>query len=220
MIYLNTNARHEKLLKRTSPSKPILKPNNMVTELYTGQKLSSTHYKWFEYAGQIALESDLLFKLGCVATYAGKMIACGCNNHNNYSKYDNMCDYSCSCHAEINVIRKCLKLIGEEKMKRVNLYVARMDSKQNFQNSAPCYDCTLEIKRLKIKNIIFKDDICVRIMNPVHYNNEHRTFGYYYLKKNIPENSIRYKRRYYRRRSKCKCHRPSHYPYDNQYIEG
>tara|TARA_Y100001970_G_C14246533_1_gene868670 strand:- start:3267 stop:3764 length:498 start_codon:yes stop_codon:yes gene_type:complete len=147
--------------------------------------MSSKHYKWFEYAGVIANQSTLLFKLGCVATYGGKMIASGCNNHNNYSKHDHLCDSSCTCHAEINVIRKCLKLIGEEKMKKVNLYVARMDSKNNFQNSAPCYDCLREIKRLKIKNIIFKDDFCVKIMKPLNYNNEHRTFGHYYLKRII-----------------------------------
>lgn len=155
--------------------------------------ISAKHHKWFEYAGCIAVESKMLFKLGCVATYGGKMIASGCNNYNNYSKHDDLCKYSCSCHAEINVIRKCLRKIGNEKMKRVNLYVARIDSNNNFKNSAPCNDCLREIKKLKIKNIIFKDDICVKIMNPLNYNNEHKTFGHYYLKK-IIENEEIYKK--------------------------
>ena len=156
--------------------------------------ISSTHHKWFEYAGSISLESNLLFKVGCVATHGGKMIASGCNNYNNYSRHDNLCQFSCSCHAEINVIRKCLKKIGREKMKRVNLYVARIDNKNNFQNSAPCYDCLREIKKLKIKNIIFKDDISIKIMNPLKYNNEHRTFGHYYLKRVIDDKNKKIKK--------------------------
>ena len=151
------------------------------------KSLSSKHYKWFEKAGLIAQESDMLFKLGCVATYSGKYIASGCNNHNCYSKHDNFCDFTCSCHAEINVIRKCLKLLGEQKMKKVNLYVARIDNQNNFQNSAPCYQCLQQIKRFKIKNIIFKDDLCIKIMNPLNYNTEHKTFGYYYLKRSLDQ---------------------------------
>ena len=30
------------------------------------------HYKWFEYAGLKAQESNMLFRLGTVATYGGK----------------------------------------------------------------------------------------------------------------------------------------------------
>ena len=153
------------------------------------RELSLKHYKWFEYAGLKAQESNMLFRLGCVATYGGKIIASGCNSKNTYSRKDDFCKYSCSCHAEICVIRKCLKLIGKEKMKRVNLYVARMDSSNNFQNSAPCYDCLKEIKKLRIKNIIFKDDISIKIMNPLSFENQHRTFGYFYLKRIIHNNN-------------------------------
>ena len=163
--------------------------------------ISSTHHKWFEYAGCIALESNLLFRLGCVATYGGKMIASGSNNYNNYSKHDNLSEFSCSCHAEINVIRKCIKRIGVEKMKRVNLYVARIDNKNNFQNSAPCFHCLREIKKLKIKNIIFKDDICIQKVNPIYYNNEHKTFGHYYLKKMIDNEKNKSKKKSKRKNS-------------------
>tara|TARA_X000000950_G_scaffold289266_1_gene411422 strand:- start:3126 stop:3719 length:594 start_codon:yes stop_codon:yes gene_type:complete len=146
------------------------------------KEITQTHNKWFEYAGLIAQTSDMLFRLGCVSTFGGKMIAYGCNTKNTYSRNDNFCDFSCSCHAEITVIRKTIKILGEDKMKKVNLYVARMDSNNKFQNSAPCFDCMRQIKRLKIKNIIFKDDISIKIVNPVYYDTEHRTFGYYYLK--------------------------------------
>jgi deoxycytidylate deaminase len=149
------------------------------------RELSLKHYKWFEYAGLKAQESNMLFRLGCVATYGGKLIASGCNSSNTYSSKDDFCKYSCSCHAEICVIRKCLKLIGKEKMKRVNLYVARMDNNNKFKNSAPCYDCLKEIKKLKIKNIIFRDDISIKIMDPLSFDNDHRTFGYFFLKRTI-----------------------------------
>lgn len=208
-------------MKNNKECSEIINPLSETKKMTSPQTLSSTHYKWFEYAGVIAMESNLLFKLGCVATYGGKMIACGCNNHNNYSKHDKMCEFSCSCHAEINVIRKCLKLIGEDKMKRVNLYVARMDNKNNYQNSAPCYDCTREIKRLKIKNIIFKDDISIRIMSPVNYNNEHRTFGYYFLKRTMSKQSIEYRRKFNKRTcgSNCKCNKKIEQNIDDYYFK-
>ena len=82
---------------------------NCETRLKT-KELSLKHYKWFEYAGLKAQESNMLFRLGCVATYGGKIIASGCNSSNTYSSKDDFCKYSCSCHAEICVIRKCLKL--------------------------------------------------------------------------------------------------------------
>ena len=148
-------------------------------------ELSQKHCKWFSQAGVIAQDSDMLFKLGCLATYGGKCIATGCNNKNSYSKYDDFCNFTCSCHAEINVIRKCIKKLGKEKMKRVNLYVARIDNSNNFQNSAPCYGCLRQIKKLKIKKIIFKDDISIKVINPEYYETNHRTFGYYFLKKTI-----------------------------------
>ena len=77
-------------------------------------ELSQKHCKWFSQAGVIAQDSDMLFKLGCLATYGGKCIATGCNNKNSYSKYDDFCNFTCSCHAEINVIRKCIKKLGKE----------------------------------------------------------------------------------------------------------
>ena len=52
-------------------------------------------------------------------------------------------------------------------MKKINLYVARIDNQNNYQNSAPCFQCLKQIKKLKIKNIIFKDDLCIKIMNPL-----------------------------------------------------
>lgn len=51
-----------------------------------------------------ASKSSLLFRHGCIATYGGKIMCKGCNTTT--SSTDNFIKNSCTCHAEINVLRR------------------------------------------------------------------------------------------------------------------
>ena len=55
-----------------------------------------------------ANKSILRAKIGCVAVVSGKIMARGYNNYRTNSK-DGLIKKVCSCHAEIAVLRKCLK---------------------------------------------------------------------------------------------------------------
>ena len=59
-------------------------------------------------ACEIANDSEMLQKHGCVAVVNGKVVGSGCNNYRNYSK-DGMLSNCCSCHAEIAATRCALK---------------------------------------------------------------------------------------------------------------
>ena len=63
------------------------------------------------YAYEEALKSPCLHRHGCVATVNGKIIARGYNNYQvSYKKNPIIrCD-QCSCHAEIDAIRKIYRL--------------------------------------------------------------------------------------------------------------
>tara|TARA_B110000305_G_scaffold230803_1_gene283466 strand:+ start:934 stop:1185 length:252 start_codon:yes stop_codon:yes gene_type:complete len=59
-------------------------------------------------ACNIAMESQMLQRHGCVAVVSGKIVGTGCNNYRNYSK-DGMLSNCCSCHAEIAATRSAIK---------------------------------------------------------------------------------------------------------------
>ena len=85
-----------------------------------------------------AKESPMLFRHGCIATYGGKVIAKGCNTYKNYSSRDMFLDKCCSCHAEINVLRKIYNANKYKKrkldriMKKTTLYISRYSSNQSI----------------------------------------------------------------------------------------
>lgn len=65
--------------------------------------------KFADIAMQEAKKSTLLSQHGCVAVYDGQIIAKGHNHHQCNSK-DGFLQNTCSCHAEIDVLRKIYKL--------------------------------------------------------------------------------------------------------------
>ena len=65
-----------------------------------------------------AEKSNMLFKHGCIATYGGKIIARGYNTHK-YSTNDIFIENQCSCHAEMNVLRK---IYNRRKYNKSSLY--------------------------------------------------------------------------------------------------
>ena len=65
--------------------------------------------KYANIAFNEASNSNMTMKHGCIAVRSGRIIAKGHNSTRTYSNdgYINMC---CSCHAEIDVLRKCHKM--------------------------------------------------------------------------------------------------------------
>lgn len=93
--------------------------------------------KYVSLAVAEAEKSDLRAKLGCIAVVSGKVVAKGFNHYRTFSK-DKLIEKTCSCHAEIDVLRKCLK---KNKIKKIALYVVRVTQNGVLVCSAPCSEC-------------------------------------------------------------------------------
>ena len=98
---------------------------------------TSKDEKFANVAMEEALKSDVLSQHGCVAVMNGKIIAKGYNSSRCYSS-DGFLKNTCSCHAEVDVLRK---LFHQYKSTRINnmhngsRYTRR--SSRNFDSSSP-----------------------------------------------------------------------------------
>jgi deoxycytidylate deaminase len=130
-----------------------------MTTLCCACTLSTSDEKYAANAYEIAGKSDMAMQLGCIAVRSGKIIARGFNNYRTFSK-DGMIHNSCSCHAEIDVLRKCKK---QNIMDKINLYVIRrsrsLRSKyaDKYMESSPCQSCYESMKQFNIKYLIFSN---------------------------------------------------------------
>lgn len=121
-----------------------------------------------------ANKSILRAKIGCVAVVSGKIMARGYNNYQTNSK-DGLIKKVCSCHAEIAVLRKCLK---QNIRGKINLYVIRITHAGYFACSAPCLQCTEVMRDFNIKNITYiaeNGDTIKQKFN--EYHTDYRTSG-------------------------------------------
>jgi len=100
-----------------------------------------------------ALKSSMTQKHGCVAVSNGKIIARGYNSHYKMSRNSTLC----SCHAEQDVLKKCIKSFKNIKKLKISIYVVRCDSTGNYTLSIPCKMCYDEMKKFRIKNIIYSN---------------------------------------------------------------
>lgn len=100
-----------------------------------------------------ALKSSMTQKHGCVAVSNGKIIARGFNSHYKKTKHSKLC----SCHAEQDVLNKCLKKIKNIDKIKITLYVVRCDARGKYTLSIPCIMCHEQMKNFKIKNIVYSD---------------------------------------------------------------
>lgn len=107
--------------------------------------------RYISIAIEEAHKSILRAKLGCVAVVSGKIVARGYNNYQTHSR-DGLIKKVCSCHAEIAVLRKCLRRNINGK---INLYVIRVTHDGDFACSAPCMQCTEVMQDFNIKNITY-----------------------------------------------------------------
>jgi tRNA(Arg) A34 adenosine deaminase TadA len=136
-----------------------------------------------------ASKSNLLFRHGCIATYGGKIMCKGCNTTT--SSTDNFIRNSCTCHAEINVLRRMFqkyqRQYKEAKIRKIfrktTLYISRLTNAGNSQNSAPCVDCLSMIQKFEIKRIIFYNGDDYNCIKPNDYKTDHFSHGKLYINK-------------------------------------
>ena len=128
--------------------------------------------KWISMALSEAEKSNMPMRHGCLAVSGGKIVAKGYNSYRTYSR-DGMIRNTCSCHAEIDVLRKCLK---KEKNK-LSLYIVRVSSEGILRNSSPCHMCISVMKYFPIKRIIFSTDDGITKCKLSEYTNTFHTSG-------------------------------------------
>ena len=141
--------------------------------------LSNADYRYMSLTMEEAKKSHFSYQVGCIAVVSGKIVARGCNTYRTYSK-DGMIGRACSCHAEIDVLRKCLK---QNITKKINMYVMRSSSTGELLCSTPCIDCFLKMKDFNIRSIIYVNhdgDITKRSVDD--FNTFHTTSGYRAIK--------------------------------------
>ena len=145
-------------------------------------KLSSKMTSIYGLCLREAERSEVWYRLGCIATYGGKIIARACNTYK-FSKE------TCTCHAELNVLHKLYDSYHRKRkdkkimsiFRKTILYVGRLTRGGNSQNSAPCFQCIQKIRQYHIKKIIFCLEEKYYIMSPDEFTRNHITMGQLYI---------------------------------------
>jgi tRNA(Arg) A34 adenosine deaminase TadA len=137
--------------------------------------LSNKHDRVISNTFDEALLSPCSSRHGCVAAINGKIIARGPNNYRQHS-HDGIMNNPFSCHAEMDVLRKCLQKVSIEKMKKITFYVTRVTCDGQIKNSAPCADCLQQLQKYNIKRIIYStDDATFVSIKQTEYKTNFRT---------------------------------------------
>jgi tRNA(Arg) A34 adenosine deaminase TadA len=114
---------------------------------------SNTDERYINFAIEEAQKSNVGSRHGCVAVASGKIIARGCNSDRTISR-DGLIGNMCSCHAEIDVLRKCLK---RKLSKKISLYIVRITLDNRITSSMPCVECYKQMNKFSIRTIIYSD---------------------------------------------------------------
>jgi len=141
-----------------------------------GSDCSNNDNRYTNIALDEAHKSCVTFRHGCVAVASGKVVARGYNNYRTYSK-DGLIGSSCSCHAEIDVLRKCLK---KNIRKKITIYIVRISTNgKEIMSSMPCIECANKMKLFNIRSIIYSSDNGTMIKTTLStYNATHYSSGY------------------------------------------
>jgi tRNA(Arg) A34 adenosine deaminase TadA len=183
--YVNTaTPMHEMFMKReddsddgTSDSDSSSAP---AAQVYRQRHISNKDHRFASIALEEAAKSTLLMQHGCIAVLSGKIIAKGCNNIRSHSK-DGLLHYRkcCSAHAEICVLHKlCITELPPKVVQKIVLYIVRRSRSGDMVESAPCFHCTIRMKKLNIKAIVFSNsegELEKRRMN--EYDSDKLTYG-------------------------------------------
>ena len=104
------------------------------------------------FAAEESSKSTMSQRHGCIAVINGKIFARGYNSYYKSSLNEREC---CSCHAEQDVLKQCIKYIKKPYRVRINIYIVRCRNDGVYTQSEPCFVCYNEMKRFNIRNIIY-----------------------------------------------------------------
>ena len=128
-------------------------------QVYPQRHISIKDQRFASIAMDEASKSTLLMQHGCIAVLNGKILAKGHNNIRSHSK-DGLLHFRkcCSAHAEIHVLHKlCIHELSRKVVQKLVLYIVRRSRSGEMVESAPCFHCTLRMKKLNIKAIVFSN---------------------------------------------------------------
>lgn len=149
-------------------------------EVYRQRHIGMRDQRFASIALDEASKSTLLMQHGCIAVLNGKIIAKGYNNIRSHSK-DGLLNFRkcCSAHAEISVLHKiCINDLPKKIVQKLVLYIVRRSRSGDMAESAPCLHCTMQMKKLNIKAIVFSNsegELEKRRMN--EYSSNKITYG-------------------------------------------
>tara|TARA_B110000483_G_C17879909_1_gene421307 strand:- start:91 stop:624 length:534 start_codon:yes stop_codon:yes gene_type:complete len=117
------------------------------------QNLKLHQQYYFDVASNIAKNSNMFQKHGCVIVYKKTIIASGYNSYSYNSKI------KFSIHAEIIAINNAVKNCNKEILCDSKLYIVRIapETKSNYllKYSKPCLNCQKYINKFNIKKIYY-----------------------------------------------------------------
>jgi tRNA(Arg) A34 adenosine deaminase TadA len=171
----------------------------------TAFSMSNKDHRFMQMAIYEAINSPILMRHGCIAVINGKIIARGFNTDRCHSR-DGLLNQSWCCHAEIDVLRKVIRMLSGTPTTRISslhdtqhlpdlskitLYIARAPPRLTcdtvmetgnvmpFKSSAPCTRCATIIRTLRIKHIAFvaSNNEFIKC-RPCDYNISHITKGH------------------------------------------
>ena len=116
---------------------------------------SNADMRYMDFAVEEALKSKIPYRHGCIAVSSGKIIARGYNHTRTISRDGLLSNRVYSCHAEIDVLRKCLRL---NKTNKISLYIVRLGINNNTMPSCPCIECYKQMQKFDIKSIIYSEE--------------------------------------------------------------
>ena len=144
-----------------------------VQEIETTRTCTLRDEKYASIALTEAKKSNMKYhQHGCVAVTNGAVIARGWNSYGSHPNDKYLSDV-CSCHAEVDVMRKIERILLKRQLRtsnrnknirasflgRISIYVVRRDHYgDRYKDSAPCARCTTFMKSLNIKNIIYSNE--------------------------------------------------------------
>jgi deoxycytidylate deaminase len=135
--------------------------------------ISKKDEKFLAMASHYASKSTMNSRHGCIVVLNGVVVANGFNHLRNYSS-DKMLNQCYSCHAEIAAVRNAMKFTKIKQhdehrqnslLKRMTLYVVRLNNDDEFLDSKPCIHCYSTLKEIGVKNIIYSDGISCSMIN-------------------------------------------------------
>lgn len=128
--------------------------------------------KWtfIEHAAQLAINSQLKQRVGCIAVYRGKIVATGYNtSYEVSSKNPYKTIYQ---HAECCVLNL-------PDLRGVDIYVTRLLQDGSLTMAKPCAICVNILKQKRIKRIYYTDfDGSLRSCKGAELANEHVSYRY------------------------------------------